>query len=360
MTSNRRRPFAFVVAAALGLAALASPDVSLAQQGQQQISPQQIQLARQAASEGLTAYQKGEFDKALNLFEQAKALYPSAQIVRMIGYSLLALEKWEPAADALEAALVSDVSPLGPDDKKDVQEQLAKAMSHIGVVTVTSKVAGSKLTVDDQPPKDLPLDKPLRMPPGKHKLVVTAPEHEDNAQEVDVEGGKPLDLEIDPKEIKKEAPPPPPPPPPPEPKSKAWFPHQRTIGLSVAGVGVGVGLGWVATSLVSLHLRNNVARDIKIHERFYGTNCERGDAQQCAFDRQVINADANDADRLRNWSVGLGIGAGVLVAGGVVLAILGDEKPKDEAAPPPKTGKVLPTVSCGPAFGPGLACAGTF
>src|SRR4051812_6601155 len=67
-------------------------------------SPEEIKIARQTAGEGFAAYKAGEFEKALGLFETAKALYPSAQILRMSGYSELALERWEKAANTLDAA----------------------------------------------------------------------------------------------------------------------------------------------------------------------------------------------------------------------------------------------------------------
>src|SRR5689334_20928344 len=183
--SRRSLAIAFTTAVCL-----ASPTFSgdvFAQPEAGQPDKAQINLARQAASEGLQAYRNSEFEKALNLFEQAKALYPSAQIVRMIGYSLLALERWMPAAESMEAALESTVgAPLGEDDKKDVREQLAKAMVHIGVLNVTSTAPGAKLSVDGGAAMDLPLAKPLRMAPGKHKVVVTAPEHEDAEEDVEL------------------------------------------------------------------------------------------------------------------------------------------------------------------------------
>src|SRR3954470_24751017 len=74
-------------------------------------SPEEIKIARQTAGEAFTAYKANEFEKALGLFDQARALYPSAQILRMAGYSELALERWEKAAASLEAALASNLSP---------------------------------------------------------------------------------------------------------------------------------------------------------------------------------------------------------------------------------------------------------
>src|SRR4051812_19620806 len=72
-------------------------------------SPDEIKIARQTAGDALAAYKTGDFQKALGLFEQAKALYPSAQILRMLGYSHLAMEHWEKTVDALEAALKAPI-----------------------------------------------------------------------------------------------------------------------------------------------------------------------------------------------------------------------------------------------------------
>src|SRR6187431_821276 len=140
---SRRRAALFAGLGLVATLALATP--ARAQ------SPEEIKIARQMAGEGFTAYKAGEFDKALDLFSQAKALYPSAQILRMAGYSELALERWEKAAASLEAALVSTVSPLADADKKDVEEQLAKALNHLGTVAVSSRVPDTTLKVDDGP-----------------------------------------------------------------------------------------------------------------------------------------------------------------------------------------------------------------
>ncbi len=173
-------------------------------------SPEEIKLARQTAGEGLTAYNAGEFDKALGLFAQAKALYPSAQILRMIGYSELALEHWLKAAEALEASLDAKISPLSKEDKKDVQEQIAKASAHLGAISFSSKVPGARLAIDGGDPRPFPLDKPVRLAEGQHKVVVTAPDHLDLTTDLKVEGGKPADVPLEP--LVKPKPPPPPPP----------------------------------------------------------------------------------------------------------------------------------------------------
>ncbi len=344
--------------AGLGLVAtLAFATPALAQ------SPEEIKIARQMAGEGFAAYKAGEFDKALDLFAQAKALYPSAQILRMAGYSELALERWEKAAASLEAALVATVSPLADADKKDVEEQLAKALNHLSTVAVSSRVPDTSLKVDDGPSRPLPLDKPIRLLEGKHRFTVSAPDHVDATDELNLEGGKLVELPLDPTEKAK----PPPPPPvvvvPPPPQRKPWIPHQKTVGFALAGAGVAAGAVTLALAIESLHLQGIVKDDVALHQKFYGDRCARGDFRLCSYDIVVTNADADRADALRSASIGLGIGAGVLAVAGVVLVVAAPKDAPSEPggkAAPPRSARTSPTLACSFAGLGGMSCAGTF
>jgi tetratricopeptide (TPR) repeat protein len=327
-------------------------------------TPDQIKQARQMAQDALTAYQASEFDKAQSLFSQARAIYPSAQVIRMLGYSELALEHWVKAAEALEASLDAKVSPLSKDDKKEVQDQLNKALAHIGTLNVTSKVAGAQLTVDDGEALALPLDKPLRLREGAHKLTVTAHDRLDATADINIEPGKLLEQALDPQEKPKpKPPPPPPPPPPPKPQRKALFPHQREIGLGAAGLGAGFGVAALVTIIEAAHWRSMANADVAKHNMVFGTNCTMGPADECAFDIQVTNREADTANQLRNAAVGLGVTAGVLGAAGLTFFFLTPKKqapPTDSApaAPPPPPAAWL-SVRCRTA-GAGVLCSGAF
>lgn len=341
----------------LALACLAAAAISSTSPAAAQ-TPAEIKLAKQTAGEGLNAYNAGEFDKALGLFSQARAVYPSAQIIRLVGYTELALEHWDKALEALEAALDAKVGPLDKADRKDVEDNVAKALTHIGAVTVTSKVPGAKLSLDGKEPRALPLDKPLRLLEGQHKLVVTAPEHLDAISELKVEGGKPVTVTLDPKP--KPPPPPPPPPPPAKPERKEWVPHQKMVGLAVAGGGVAFGAAALATMGSWLSWKGAASSHLDSHTASYGKTCSAGASYQlCVADAQLVNRDADTANKLRNVSLGLGVTAGVLAATGVVFVVMTPKKPADSAAPPPATGKPGATVACG-LSGPGLLCAGAF
>lgn len=328
-------------------------------------SADEVKAARQTAGDGLTAYQAGEFDKALGLFKQAKVAYPSAQVLRMLGYTELALKNWSNALDALEAALDAKLTPLSKDDRKDVQENINAALAHLGTVTVTSKVPGALLSIDGAETHPLPLDKPLRLSEGQHKLVVTAPEHLDATSDLKVEGGKPAEIALEPTLKPKPKALPPPPPPPVQPTRKEWVPHQRQVGLGAIGGGVLFGGAALVTVLEGAHWRSLASGDVTRHLAAYGKGCATGDRRLCAYDITVTNREADTANRLRNVSIGLGATAGVLGAAGLVLVLAAPKKqpplPAD-ASPSPTAPTAPPAVSlaCGPSGGLGISCSGAF
>jgi hypothetical protein len=332
-------------------------------------SPSEVNLAKQTAGEGLAAYQAGEFDKALGLFNQARKIYPSAQILRMIGYSELALDHWVKTIEALEAALDAKITPLSKEDRKDVQDQMAKALVHVGAVTVSSKVPHAQLTIDGGEPHALPLDKPIHLLEGAHKLVVTAPDRLDAVNDVKVEGGKPLEVALEPAPKPVAPPPPPPLPPPPlapvKPERRELVPNQRLLGFGAAGAGVAFGGAALVTLIEWLHWRSLAKSDVAAHNLHYGPNCSTGDPRLCAFDIAVTNKEADTADQLRNAAAGLGVTAAVLAATGVVFVVLAPSAAGSHPTEPAQA-RLFPlpaapvSVRCGAGGGLGLLCSGAF
>jgi hypothetical protein len=277
----------------------------------------------------------------------------------MIGYSELALEHWAKAAEALEEAIESKVTPLDKSDRKDVDDQLAKATAHLGTITLHCKGAGVKVAIDGGEAQPCVGDKKVRLLEGAHKVHATAPDRVDATPDLKVEGGKPGDLVIDPapkaKPVIVVAPPPPPPPPPP----KGLFPHQRAVGLAATGVGVLAGIGALVTVIEAAHWRSMTNADVATHLKFYGQSCSMGDPRLCAYDISVTNSEGNTANQLRNAAAGLGVTALVFGAGGLALYFTAPKSastPSDSAPPPPP-----PPVSmrCG-AGGLGVSCFGKF
>src|SRR5262249_44954897 len=160
------------------------------------------------------------------------------------------------ALDALDAAVDAKISPLSKEDRKDVQDQSAKALAHVGTINVTTKAPGARLSVDGGEPAALPLEKPTRLLEGPHRLVVAAPDRLDVVGDAKVEGGKPLDFALEPREKPKPPPPAPLPPPlPPKPERRELIPQQRLIGLAAAGGGAAFGVAALVTVIEAAHWR---------------------------------------------------------------------------------------------------------
>ncbi len=347
---------ALCVAVALGLGATPAA----AQAGDESSEAENHARGRELAGEGLQAYQDGDFERARTLFTQARELYPSGQVLRMLGYSTLVLDRWLETADALEAALNTELKPLAEDDRPEVEENLQQALSHIGTVTVESTVDDATVAIDGGEPELLPLGR-TRLIEGTHRFVVSAEGHEDVEQSVELDGGDHLDLEIDPipiEEEPEEPPEPPPPPAEPEPEDSPW----PLIGVASGAVGLtmmGMGIG---TLIEGVALRDHAQDRVSEHNARYGAGCARGDYDACVYDAAVINRQGDRAEAVQGVGLGLTIGGAVLATVGVLAVVLApdDSSDEDEDQDEAASDDELATWSCGPHGLAGLGCSGRF
>ncbi|MEQ9318502.1 MAG: hypothetical protein RIF41_05055 [Polyangiaceae bacterium] len=318
---------------------------------------------KELASEAMAHYKDSEFDDALDKFNQARAIYPTGQVLRMTGYTLIALGRWLEAAQTLDEALTTEFKPLLPRDAEHAQDQLDVALSHLSVAEISSSVADAKVSVDDGPARSLPAT--VYLEPGAHRFVVTAPEHAPVEREQDLSEGSRTRLELDPTELEPEAPveqpkpkPKPVAPPPEEPSSAfGWFPGQGVVGLATAGVGVvftGVAIG---TGIYGSTLRSAVRDNISAHNQQYDASCA-ANTDSCLADIALINRDGERAQTYQNVAMGTGIAGGALIAVGATLFLFSDMSPlaPADADGDRDTGF---TLGCLPTLGGG-ACQGTF
>lgn len=365
----RRRPrapraalrWARLVAACAALVCLFAASFATAQPADPEAEGKRL------AKDGFEAYKSQEYDKALGLFQEARKLYPTGQVLRMTGYSFHALHRWAEAADAIDAALAATYKPLSDSDRSDAEGYLSEALKHLSVVTVKSSVSGAKATVDGGEPKSMPFD--VRLLEGEHRFKASARDHEDATTSVTLKGGEPKQLTLDPKPKKAPEPPPPPQPPvEPEPvSSPGWFPYQGVVGLATTGVGAAVGAVGVGLLVYGSTLRSAASDNLDAHVASYGSTCERGSLVLCYYDTQLINRDGERAANAFRAGLGLTItGVAVLAAGITFVATApsltgsgqDDDKDKAPGSSPPKT-----SIACLPgvdAAGGSVACGGSF
>jgi hypothetical protein len=76
----------------------------------------------------------------------------------------------------------------------------------VGALSITANVPGAGVIVDDRLVWKLPLDAPIFVDPGSHKVRVSAPGYQDSAREVQVAAGESMTWDV---ELKPAAPAPP-------------------------------------------------------------------------------------------------------------------------------------------------------
>ncbi len=313
---------------------------------------------RELAKKAMTHYNDAEYAEANELFKKARALYPAGQVLRMSGYTLMALERWLEAAALLDRAIATEYKPMVPRDVEHAQDNLAETLKHLVVVEVVSKVPGSEVSIDGE--KRVPTPHKQRLLPGEHSVVVSADAHEEVSKQIEVLAGESVTLDLSPTPLETDDPTPvpvpvapdPEPPPPDDGSAFGWFPGQGIVGLTVGGLGlvagvVGIGLGGYGTSL-----RGAVQDNIDSHNQNYDENCTRN-RDLCLADIALINRDGQRAQDHQTAGLVLGITGAAMFAVGTTLFLLSDMSP----LAPDEEGDAH--ASCGPTFG-GIGCQGAF
>jgi hypothetical protein len=220
--------------------------------------------AKASFEHGVERQKAEDYAAALDDFQQANQLIPTAQAQYRIGFLLDKLGKNAEAVEAYKAFL-----DFPPPEKMAEQKTAAEARLKIlavGRVRITSSPAGAIVTVDGkEAPNATPLGLLLR--PGDHRIEFALAGHDPETQTLTVKGGTEVEVNV----TLKETPPPPPPPPPPVASSapaasssappeaappvpepvQTKVPAYITLGLAGVGALVGVGFGLKALSAKS-------------------------------------------------------------------------------------------------------------
>jgi hypothetical protein len=218
--------------------------------------------AKKAFDQGQKNFEAGDFAAAQENFQKANELVPSALAQFWLAMSLSKQQgKEAEAVTAFEAFLNNPEASQAGDEKIEqarsaTEELRAKLVGHL---SLTSEPAGATVTVDGVAQEgQTPME--LKLPPGPHKLLITAAGHVPQELEVQAAGGEKLERQVTlapepppeppPAPAVEPAPAPPPPPPPaPEPRSKV--PAYVTLGIAGAGAIVGTIFGLKALSAKS-------------------------------------------------------------------------------------------------------------
>lgn len=192
--------------------------------------------------QGVALRVQGKLEPALELFQRAHALAPSARTLAQMGLAEGALHRWIAADDHLTAALASHDTPWieVPRNREALEQALATVRSHIGTANIVG-AAGARVTVDGREVARLPLTSPIRLPEGPVHLRATALGYGEAEATVTVVGGGEQTVVLSLAPLPTPAPMPPSlhlDEPPPTPRWKTWT-GLSLLGASAAAIATG-------------------------------------------------------------------------------------------------------------------------
>lgn len=187
------RPLVFGLALAAGVAG--SADLARAQQPPQRTADQEA--ADRHFKTGVTRFNEGKFGEALDEFERAYKISPHPLVLYNIAGCLRELGRYGEAVKHYKRFLGEGVGKAPARRLADAQSELQGIYAIVTRVTVRSDPAtGVSLLLDGAPLGTLPLDMPLILPPGDHKLTARAEGRAEVEQPLRLVAGKEATVEL--------------------------------------------------------------------------------------------------------------------------------------------------------------------
>jgi tetratricopeptide (TPR) repeat protein len=153
--------------------------------------------ARELFREANQLFARKMFLDALQKYRQARALYPSYKIDLNIGSTLDAMGRRTEAALYFERFLTQSAS--APQEIiSAAKERLTQLRGKLGRVRVTSVLDGATVLADGVSVGTTPLDTPVYLEPGRHRLEARKQGERPGGRSVDVTAGQELSVDLSP------------------------------------------------------------------------------------------------------------------------------------------------------------------
>lgn len=150
--------------------------------------------AAQRFQKGVAFYNEGDFQLALIEFERAHQLVPDYRVLYNIGQVAIQLGKFARARIALETYLQLGQGQLDPTRLAGVEKDLDMLRGRTAYLEILGAPDGSEVFVDDLPQGVTPLEGPLLLDAGQHRLIVRKPQHEEFTRWLTLAGAERMEM----------------------------------------------------------------------------------------------------------------------------------------------------------------------
>ncbi len=144
---------------------------------------------------GVDLYNEGDFRGALVEFKKAYSIWPRANVLYDIGQTEYQLLDYASALKTMERYL-AETGANAP-HRQEVEASVEVLRGRVGRVVLTSDPS-CDVTIDEQPAGTTPLDTPILVSVGPHRLAVNCAGPRTAQKRIEVAGGESLRVELRP------------------------------------------------------------------------------------------------------------------------------------------------------------------
>jgi hypothetical protein len=294
------------------------------------VTPAQgAESAEALIQKGIALRTNGHDFEALPLFQRAYELAPTPRANAQLGLVEQALGRWPDAEDHIGKALEARRDPWVERNRKLLGQSLETIRQHIGFIEVSGEPAGAEVTVNGRGAGRLPLAAPVRVGQGYVEVELSATAYLPAKRTINVTGAQAYQLFVKLEPQKALAPPPAPPVV--APQTIAARPSEPAS----SGSGRGLRIGGLALGVAgAIAVGNGIRLSVRVHD--LNGSIHEGDAAGEAAGRAASRGQ---------W-ISYGVGAGALVAGGILYYLGLEQDPKG------------PTLALAPLPGGAMGTAG--
>ncbi|MEZ4361518.1 MAG: tetratricopeptide repeat protein [Kofleriaceae bacterium] len=159
-------------------------------------TPEQLEADRHFKA-GVTLYQEGKYAEALAEFERAYEIAPHPLVLYNIAGCHRELSNYAESVRFSRRFLEEGKGVVSESRLATAETELEGVLARIARVTVTVPVEGAELVLDGTSLGTLPLEMPIILPPGEHRLVARAEGYREASRSLRVASGDELDVELE-------------------------------------------------------------------------------------------------------------------------------------------------------------------
>ncbi|HET9955652.1 MAG TPA: PEGA domain-containing protein [Polyangiaceae bacterium] len=213
--SSSRAKFARMFAFGLGTSGLLAPvcalaappeastqDASLKGGAAGERTEEEVRKAGEHYDRGLKLYTEGDHALAVIEFERAYRIVPDYRVLYNIGQVHIQLAHYAKARGALEQYVKEGGNQISADRRAAVQSDLEMLTARTATLRVQTNVPGAEILVDDSSVGVAPLDQPLLLDAGEHRVTVQMRGYETRTKQLTLAGRDNTELKV---EIEKRA-----------------------------------------------------------------------------------------------------------------------------------------------------------